>query len=134
MGIITDVRVRQPAKNDLVGRRFLVAGVGNGFEGTIWFLLKLLVFLYVYVWLRATLPRVRYDQLMNLGWKVMIPVSLGWFMLLALFRLGQDRDWSRGKTIVAGGIGLAVLLVCGGLLMAASRVSAKNREREGAVF
>jgi NADH-quinone oxidoreductase subunit H len=47
--------------------------IPNGIEGTIWFLLKLMVFLYVYVWFRATLPRVRYDQLMNLGWKVMIP-------------------------------------------------------------
>jgi NADH-quinone oxidoreductase subunit H len=108
--------------------------IGNSWEGTIWFLLKLLVFLYVYVWLRATLPRVRYDQLMHLGWKVLIPVSLGWFMLLALFRLGQDRDWSREMRVGVGAAGVGVMLLFGGLLVLASRVSQRAREQEGAVF
>jgi len=49
----------------------------------IWFLLKTLVFLFVYVWFRAALPRLRYDQLMDLGWKVLIPLSLGWLLLVA---------------------------------------------------
>jgi len=105
--------------------------IPNALEGTVWFLLKLLVFLYVYVWFRATLPRLRYDQLMNLGWKVLIPISLGWFMLLASFRLAQDNDWNR---VLVGAIALVVLLVCGVLLATASRVSARNREREGAIF
>ena len=42
-----------------------------------WFLLKLFVALYVMIWLRGTFPRYRYDQLMNIGWKVMIPTALG---------------------------------------------------------
>ena len=100
-------------------------------NGTVWFLLKLLVFLYVYVWFRATLPRLRYDQLMNLGWKLLIPLSLGWFMLLAAFRLSQDRDWNR---LVVAVIALGVLGLCALLLLAATRVSAKNRAREGAMF
>ena len=58
--------------------------------------LKTFIFLYVYVWLRATLPRLRYDQLMDLGWKVLIPISLGWFLLLAAIRLGDDNDWNPG--------------------------------------
>jgi len=101
------------------------------FTGTIWFLLKLLVFLYVYVWFRATLPRLRYDQLMNLGWKLLIPVSLGWFMLLAAFRVGQDQGWNRWAV---GLIGIATLIAAGSLLMLANKVSARNREREGAMF
>jgi NADH-quinone oxidoreductase subunit H len=42
----------------------------------IWFLIKSFVFLYLFIWIRATLPRYRYDQLMRLGWKVLIPLAL----------------------------------------------------------
>jgi len=100
-------------------------------SGTVWLLLKVMVFLYVYVWFRATLPRLRYDQLMNLGWKLMIPLALGWFMLLAFFRIGQDEGWNRW---VVGGAGLVVMAACASLLQLASKVSARNRERDGAMF
>jgi NADH-quinone oxidoreductase subunit H len=49
----------------------------------VWFLAKTLVFLFIYVWLRAALPRLRYDQLMDLGWKALIPLSLGWLLIVA---------------------------------------------------
>ncbi len=101
------------------------------FNGTVWFVAKLFVFLYVYVWFRATLPRLRYDQLMNLGWKVLIPSSLGWFMLLAAQRVGRDNNWN---TWLVSGISIVVLALCAGLLIMATRASAKNREREGAMF
>src|SRR5206468_2057674 len=55
--------------------------------GTFWFLLKVFAFLYIYVWFRATLPRLRYDQLMDLGWKLMIPLALGWFIALAGYKV-----------------------------------------------
>ncbi|MGZ4766669.1 MAG: NADH-quinone oxidoreductase subunit NuoH [Ilumatobacteraceae bacterium] len=103
-------------------------------SGTVWFFLKLLVFLYIYVWFRATLPRLRYDQLMNLGWKVLIPVGLGWFMLLSLLRIGGDKGWSRLHKTTVGIISLAVLIIAAGLLNLATKVSARNREREGAMF
>ena len=104
------------------------------FSGTVWFFLKLLVFLYVYVWFRATLPRLRYDQLMDLGWKVLIPVALGWFLLLSLLRVGGDHGWTRGHKTVIGVLGLVVLVLAGALLNLATKVSARNREREGAMF
>lgn len=101
------------------------------FSGSVWFLLKVLVFLYSYVWFRATLPRLRYDQLMNLGWKLLIPLALGWFMLLAAFRVGQDNHWNRAAV---GLVSLAVIAIARRLLTYAVKVSQRNREREGASF
>ena len=53
----------------------------SGVLPTVWFLLKVVVLLFIYIWLRATLPRMRYDQLMTLGWKRMIPAALAWLVL-----------------------------------------------------
>ncbi len=51
--------------------------------GPIWFIIKILICLFVFLWVRATFPRYRYDQLMRLGWKVFLPLSLGWLVLTA---------------------------------------------------
>ena len=51
--------------------------------GPLWFILKILICLFVFLWVRATFPRYRYDQLMRLGWKVFLPLSLGWLVLTA---------------------------------------------------
>ncbi|MBV8096853.1 MAG: NADH-quinone oxidoreductase subunit NuoH [Acetobacteraceae bacterium] len=51
--------------------------------GPIWFLLKVCFFLFIFVWVRGTLPRYRYDQLMRLGWKVFLPLSLAWLVITA---------------------------------------------------
>ena len=105
--------------------------IPNGIEGTVWLLLKVLVFLYVYVWFRATLPRFRYDQLMDLGWKILIPGSLGWFMLLAAQRVGRDAGWDQMVVTLV----TALVLIGGyGLLLAAQHVSRVNREKDGASF
>jgi NADH-quinone oxidoreductase subunit H len=105
--------------------------IPNAIEGTIWLLLKVLVFLYVYVWFRATLPRFRYDQLMDLGWKILIPGSLAWFMLLAAQRVGRDAGWDQ---IVVTLVTALVLIAGYGLLLAAQHVSRVNREKDGASF
>jgi NADH-quinone oxidoreductase subunit H len=105
--------------------------IPNAIEGTVWLLLKVLVFLYIYVWFRATLPRFRYDQLMDLGWKILIPGSLGWFMLLAAQRVGRDAGWDQ---IVVTLVTAIVLIVGYGLLLAAQHVSRINREKDGASF
>jgi NADH-quinone oxidoreductase subunit H len=82
----------------------------------LWFLGKTLLFLFLYVWLRAALPRLRYDQLMDLGWKVLIPLSLGWVLVLAAFLV--SRWWGFG-VIVA-------LFVMGGLLVRSIMVGAES--------
>jgi NADH-quinone oxidoreductase subunit H len=103
----------------------------NALEGTVWLLLKVLVFLYIYVWFRATLPRFRYDQLMDLGWRILIPASLGWFMLLAAQRVGRDAGWDQAVVTLSTAI---VLIVGYVLLQLAYKVSRANREQDGASF
>lgn len=105
--------------------------IPNAIEGTVWLLIKVIAFLYVYVWFRATLPRLRYDQLMDLGWKVLIPGSLAWFMLLAAQRVGREAGWDQVVVTLATAL---VLLGGYGLLSRANRVSRENRERDGAQF
>ena len=105
--------------------------IPNALEGTVWLLLKVLVFLYVYVWFRATLPRFRYDQLMDLGWKLLIPASLGWFMLLAAQRVGEDEGWDR---VVVTTVTALVLIGGYALMQLAMKVSRDNRDRDGASF
>jgi NADH-quinone oxidoreductase subunit H len=105
--------------------------IGNAWEGTVWLLLKVLLFLYMYVWFRATLPRLRYDQLMDFGWKLLIPIALGWFVVLAAINLGRDRDWSLWTVVPIALVAIGLGYV---LFNAALRVSARNRAREGVMY
>ena len=79
----------------------------------LWFFAKVAVFLFTFVWLRATLPRFRYDQLMDLGWKMLIPAALGWFLLIAALNVGGDRGWPTwavvGTGMVVGVLGYLAL-------------------------
>lgn len=61
--------------------------------GFIWLLLKISFFLFVYLWVRATFPRYRYDQLMRLGWKVLIPVTIVWVIITALMVITHLKPW-----------------------------------------
>ncbi|MFD5541442.1 NADH-quinone oxidoreductase subunit NuoH [Streptomyces sp. NPDC127079] len=69
------------------------AGANHGWWPMLWFLAKVVVLLFVFVWVRGTLPRVRYDQLMKLGWKVLIPVSVVWLMLVATVRTLRNQNY-----------------------------------------
>jgi NADH-quinone oxidoreductase subunit H len=72
----------------------------------LWFLVKTVAFLFFYVWLRAALPRLRYDQLMDLGWKVLIPVSLAWLLVVA----GMLVSKAYGFGIFGGGVVAGLVL------------------------
>ncbi|MFI7170083.1 NADH-quinone oxidoreductase subunit NuoH [Rhodococcoides fascians] len=70
----------------------LWSGANSGWWPVLWFVAKVWVFLFVFIWLRSTLPRLRYDQFMNFGWKILIPVALIWVMMIATVRvLGAGR-------------------------------------------
>ncbi|MCL9683813.1 NADH-quinone oxidoreductase subunit NuoH [Legionella maioricensis] len=61
--------------------------------GFVWLLIKITFFLFVYLWVRATFPRYRYDQLMRLGWKVLIPVTIVWVIVTALMVVAHLKPW-----------------------------------------
>jgi NADH-quinone oxidoreductase subunit H len=84
----------------------------EGWLPLVWFFGKVLVLLFVYVWLRGTLPRLRYDQFMRLGWKVLVPVSLVWLLVLAAMNIGLDATEDLSTRIAfAGGAAIVVMAV-----------------------
>jgi NADH-quinone oxidoreductase subunit H len=85
------------------------SGANSGWWPVLWFLAKVLGFIFVFFWLRSALPRVRYDQLMKLGWKVLIPSALAWTLIVATARVYRRQGGSPAVYIVAGLI-VAVLL------------------------
>ena len=99
-------------------------GANTGWFGVIWFFVKVLIFLFGFIWLRATLPRMRYDQFMRLGWKVLIPVNLVWILFLSYVKVANTEFSKTTKWLSIGGIVIVVLLVA--MLWPAAR---KPRQR-----
>ena len=96
----------------------------------VWFLLKLFVVVFVLIWVRATLPRLRYDKLMSFGWKVLIPVGLLWILITAS-AVALPRFYSDVRTAVVIITGtLAVISLVGPLFSGPPR-GAPARVREG---
>lgn len=75
-------------------------GANEGGWPILWFFLKTLAFIFMYIWLRGSLPRFRYDQFMNFGWRVLIPISLGWIMVLMLARKARTDGIVDTQTLV----------------------------------
>jgi NADH-quinone oxidoreductase subunit H len=88
----------------------LWAGANSGWWPVLWFLIKVFAVLFGYVWLRGTLPRVRYDQLMALGWKILIPLSIVWILLIATIRAWRN-DSHSPVVYAVGGLVLVLILV-----------------------
>ena len=108
---------------------------GGGWWGVLWFTVKLWSFMFFFVWLRGSLPRVRYDQFMRLGWKVMIPSTVVWVMLVAFLR-GAQNGWFGESTIgiagrvlpVAALFIIAIVLI--GVFVAIWVLDARQRVKE----
>src|SRR6195952_2010279 len=89
-----------------------IPGANSGWITLVWFFVKILLFMFAFVWLRGTLPRIRYDQFMSLGWKVLIPVSLVWIVLVGSVRvLRNSEGFSTTEVLLWVGIPLAILLI-----------------------
>lgn len=87
-------------------------GANEGYLPILWFLIKVAGFMFLFIWLRGTLPRLRYDQFMNFGWKVLIPVALLWIIIVSLARvLRTDVALSVTTSILVLGIPVALLIL-----------------------
>ncbi|MGK5629037.1 NADH-quinone oxidoreductase subunit NuoH [Streptomyces sp. URMC 123] len=87
-------------------------GANHGWWPLAWFVIKVQLLLFFFIWLRGSLPRVRYDQLMKLGWKVLIPVSMVWLMLVAAVRALRNENYAfQDIVLYVGGAVVAILLI-----------------------
>ncbi|MEM9304453.1 MAG: NADH-quinone oxidoreductase subunit NuoH [Pseudomonadota bacterium] len=75
-----------------------LAGTFLAANSIVWFLLKTCFFLFLYLWFRATFPRYRYDQIMRLGWKVFIPITIVWILVVALGVVTEVLWWAPEAT------------------------------------
>jgi NADH-quinone oxidoreductase subunit H len=87
------------------------AGANSGWWPLLWFLGKITMFVFAFFWLRGSLPRIRYDQLMRLGWKVLIPGALAWTLMVAVIRVWRRQGGSPGIYAVAGFIVVVLMLL-----------------------
>jgi len=108
----------------------LWSGANTGWVPMIWFLAKVLVFVFVFIWLRGTLPRMRYDQFMALGWKWLIPISLAWIVVVAALQTARQRGWSTASLVVAVVVVVVVAVAVYALGSLATRWGAEPEEED----
>ena len=105
----------------LPGLGFTEQWLGGWFT-LVWFFAKVNFFFFIFMWLRGTLPRLRYDQFMKFGWKVLIPVSLIWILIVASLRVLQQEGAPR-SAILAFAAGVVIIV------MALSSLVERNKEK-----
>jgi NADH-quinone oxidoreductase subunit H len=112
----------------LPGLGFTESWLGGWFT-VIWFLTKVVFFFFIFVWLRGTLPRLRYDQFMKFGWKVLIPFSLVWILVVSTLRVLSQQGAPR-SVLIGFSFGMVLLVLAGSSLFESSK---KRRAREDAL-
>lgn len=101
------------------------AGADTGWWPVLWFTAKMWTFLFVYFWLRASLPRLRYDQFMALGWKLLIPASLVWVLIAAVIRTLRDQGYAYWTPVLV----VSSLVMAGALVLLLRKPFATHRIR-----
>ncbi|HUR74390.1 MAG TPA: NADH-quinone oxidoreductase subunit H, partial [Sporichthya sp.] len=86
-------------------------GANENWWPVLWFLGKLLMLIFVFIWLRGTLPRMRYDQFMALGWKVLIPTSIAWILLVATIQALRNEGHEVRQIVLVAFAVLAALIL-----------------------
>lgn len=112
----------------------LWADANTGWWPMLWFFGKIFVFLFVFIWLRGTLPRLRYDQFMKFGWKVLIPVSIAWILIVSTARYLRSQGGmdSRSLLFVAGFVLLIGVVVSYVLEVRKAKIDAAKQALEEA--
>jgi NADH-quinone oxidoreductase subunit H len=100
--------------------------VNSGWWPVLWFLIKVFALLFCYVWLRGTLPRTRYDQLMALGWKILIPFSIIWLLMVACVKTLRVSGWHSPLALGVFGVVLVLFVLLVGFWESGYQ---KHRER-----
>jgi NADH-quinone oxidoreductase subunit H len=104
-------------------------GANENWWPVLWFIFKVLASLFVFVWLRAALPRLRYDQFMHFGWKVLVPLSLVWVLLVAAMNtLRREYDFSTREILIA--VAVVLLAVVALSLLVPERTKKQVDARE----
>ncbi|ASU85716.1 NADH-quinone oxidoreductase subunit NuoH [Nocardiopsis gilva YIM 90087] len=105
------------------------AGANEAWWPALWWLLKFMGVMFFFIWIRGTLPRIRYDQLMQLGWKVLIPVQLVWITALAIVRVMANEGAPLWAT---GGVGVVFAALFVASVYAMVRSEKRRRAAEAA--
>jgi NADH-quinone oxidoreductase subunit H len=103
-------------------------GANEGWWPILWFVAKVVLGIFVFVWLRGTLPRLRYDQFMAFGWKVLIPINLVWILAVTAIHVLRDRGWDAWKA-TALPLAIVLLVVVVPTLMALEGSAARRSAR-----
>jgi len=101
----------------------------TGWWPMVWWLLKVQIFIFVFIWLRGTLPRLRYDQFMKFGWKVLIPVALIWTIIVAAVRILRDQVALTNTELLIAGVVLILILLAGAWVLQ-GRAERREQQRD----
>src|SRR5690606_3133023 len=85
--------------------------LNEGWWPVLWFFAKVVLMVFIFIWLRGTLPRLRYDQFMQFGWKVLLPVSLVWIVAIAGMRLAFNEGIQRQQMFIGIAVFFVILMV-----------------------